>query len=284
MLRVVFLTSQPAGNAARIIHYLLRKMEGQIKVVGVVVDEGTKADRSRQVKRLKAWNKQGGAGYAAWRLYLHIRATLAGPKRDPYAVDVDMQGKHYDFPVFRVSNINAPESQQAIASVGADLGVSIGNRFIVKRIFSIPKQGMINLHHGKIPFFRGGPPAFWELYEGASTLSVSVHRIDSRIDHGELFAEDSIPILPTDDTRSLYARALTIDYKLVERVLGMFVSGNLSSIPVDFSLGKVNTLPTYRELRELRRRLGRKIDHTGYLASPLVEIPVEADREAEVVG
>jgi Formyl transferase len=275
MLRVAILTSSPAGNAARITHYLARAV-ADVQIVGAVVDTGSQPDRSRQIDRLRAWYRHGGLSYAAWRVWLQLRPKLVRPAPRPsYFRTLRDLGDEFGFPVLEVPNVNSPEADKELRRLEPDLGVSIGNRVIAPSIFSIPRDGMVNLHHGKIPEFRGGPPAFWEVYRGAATMGVSVHRIDVQLDHGELLAEAEVPIGAGEAPRAIMERAYEVDYQLLARVLRDMPSGDLKPLAVDLSGSCVNTLPSRRELRAVRRRVGLSLWPDDFRHARLLAIPTQ---------
>lgn len=274
MLKVVILTSEYAGNVVRITEYLANSMKNKINIVGIIYDERINSDRKRQFKRIKAWNKQGGVLYVIWRLWLNFKFLILYSRNQiGYIKNLDDLSKFYRIPIFKVPNVNSKYSEDAIRSLSPDLGLSLGNRIIEERIFSIPSLGMINLHHGKIPFYRGTPPYFWEIYNGESYTGVSVHIIDYEIDHGGLLAQGEVKIEKHDDTKTLFEKALAIDYRLVEEVINMFCNGNVKTIPVDFSVGKVYTYPSYSQVRKLEKQKKRKIDPLGYINAEIHKVP-----------
>ena len=274
MLRVTVLTSNPWGNAARVAHYIVRALPN-VEIVGAIIDTGSRPDRRRQIARLRAWHQWGGVSYATWRLYLLLRPT---PFRDTgrarYHCSLQQMGEEFGFPVTEVTNVNDPSSARVIRGLSADVGVSIGNRVIAPAIFEIPPLGIINLHHGKIPDFRGGPPGFWELQAGAKTMGVSVHRIDTKLDHGELLAQGDVSIRADDAPRTIMERAYDLDYRLVANVLSDLDDGSLIPIAVSMSGSTANTIPSRAELKAVRARVGRHLWPDDFRFAPLTEIPV----------
>lgn len=268
-MRVVVLTSSPRGNAARIVDYLVRRRLPQIELVGVIVDLGTRPDRARQLARLGAWLRHGGATYAFWRGWLELSSRMRRGARSDFPRSLTELGEEHGFAVIETPNVNSSETVRALEGLRPDLGVSIGNRVMVSEVFSIPPRGVLNLHHGRIPAYRGGPPAFWELYEGQDELGVSIHKIDSRIDHGELLGEATVPLFPADDPQTAMERALSVDYKLLEDVLCGLADGTVRPLSVDRSVDRINTLPSYSELRTLRRRCGRRVRPDDYRSAKL---------------
>lgn len=168
--------------------------------------------------------------------------------------------------------MNSSDAVAALRRLDVELGVSVGNRIIESRVFSTPRHGMLNLHHGHIPRFRGGPPAFWEIYGGETHMGVCVHRIDDRIDHGELLVRDEVPVLPGDDPRTLMERAYEVDAELVARAVRAIARGEARAIPVDTATGVVRTLPSRKELRALQARIGRRVRHDDFRRARLPEV------------
>ena len=272
-LRVAIVTSNASGNAARVTEHLLRAVP-EATIAGAVIDRGTEADRSRQRRRLKAWWRHGGPAYVAWRLWLtlepRVRSTPPSAKYHRSLYDL---GEEHAFEVIDVPSVNSDEAVAALRRLDAELGVSLGNRIIGPHVFSVPRHGMINLHHGAVPAYRGGPPAFWELYDGAATMGVTVHRIDEQLDHGEVLARGEVPVLDGDDPATLMHRARGIDYALVADAVRAIATGAVRPIHVDLAGSRSRTLPSFRQQRELSRRLGRPARQDAFRAAPLEAIP-----------
>ena len=64
-------------------------------------------------------------------------------------------------------------------------------------------MGSINLHKGKAPIYRGMPPGFWELYDGATTAGVTVHHVATKLDAGDIVDTGEVAISPRDTPDSL---------------------------------------------------------------------------------
>ena len=145
----------------------------------------------------------------------------------------------------------------------ADLGVIYGTNIIRESVFRIPRLGSINLHQGLAPFYRGGPPVFWELYNGEREVGLTVHFVAAKVDTGEILLQETVP-LAYDDAHGDDFDAFIAAYverlrarsaELVARAVGMIAEGTYEARPQDTSLGKRYRLPTKREKDELRRRL-----------------------------
>ena len=81
---------------------------------------------------------------------------------------------------------NSPEGLQALADCNPDLIVSIRYRRILReRAIAIPPKGVLNLHSGILPDYRGVMATFWAMLNEEPEIGASLHWIvDSGIDTG----------------------------------------------------------------------------------------------------
>jgi len=56
------------------------------------------------------------------------------------------------------------------------------------------KLGLLNMHGGKIPEFRGANVLQWAIIEGEGTIGVTWHQIVEKVDAGPIWAESSIKV------------------------------------------------------------------------------------------
>ena len=94
---------------------------------------------------------------------------------------------------------------------------------------------MVNLHHGRIPDYRGGPAAFWEIYNEERAIGVSVHRMDAQLDHGELLGAAEVALEPGDDQRAAMERLYAVDFQVMGDVVAALANGTSNGIAVDFN-------------------------------------------------
>ncbi|MBW6398232.1 hypothetical protein KPL78_10265 [Roseomonas sp. HJA6] len=69
-----------------------------------------------------------------------------------------------------------------------------------QRLIDAVPLGIINVHPGPLPTYRGLFAPFWQVMRGEPRLASSLHGIDAGIDTGPLIAEHAIP---RDESRSL---------------------------------------------------------------------------------
>lgn len=166
--------------------------------------------------------------------------------------------------VVRVRSANGEDAHAALRELAPDLALTLGARLLGEETFSLPPLGTINVHHGAVPRFRGGPPVFWELAEGAETVGYTVHRVDAGIDTGAVLAEGEVPIAYRPSLAETLAATLPVlyaaSYAALDDVLLAVAEGRASEREQNERRAGLRTTPALRDLlrarRELRRRSG----------------------------
>jgi methionyl-tRNA formyltransferase len=205
-MRVLIATSLRAGLASLAIP---RLVERGVEVALVALDEGLPPPGRRWPRTLRKLKK-------AWRIGLF--GALNGLRmRRWYLEDV---GARLDIPALdevcrrhglrfeRVPSVNSGRAEELFRQARADLGLSLGGGYIAERIFSIPRLGMINVHHELLPAFRGAQSVLWQLYHGSRETGYTIHRIDRGIDTGPILYQERLPI----EFRSALRETVTHNY------------------------------------------------------------------------
>ncbi|MES2961904.1 MAG: formyl transferase [Pseudomonadota bacterium] len=94
------------------------------------------------------------------------------------------------------ANVNSEEALRDFKKFAPDLILSIRFGQIFKSgLINIPRFGVLNLHSGKLPDYRGVMASFWGILNGEKKLGATLHYIlDGTIDTGDVvgFAESEI--------------------------------------------------------------------------------------------
>ncbi|HQY52781.1 MAG TPA: formyltransferase family protein [Ignavibacteria bacterium] len=86
-------------------------------------------------------------------------------------------------------------------------GICVGFMDILnKDFFEIPENGILNLHSGKLPEYRGRAPISRSIMNGEKYVTVSVHKIDEGVDSGDICKELKIEIAEEDDVNTIYKK------------------------------------------------------------------------------
>ena len=152
-----------------------------------------------------------------------------------------------------VEDIHAGEVLDLVAEFEPDVGIALAAPILKEPLFGIPRLGSINLHKGKLPDYRGMPPAFWEVYNDADEVGCTVHRIDTRLDTGPILLQSTVPRPPHATVGSLQLMLDELGVDLVRDALRMLDEGRAEFQPQPPG-GQTYRRPTLKQLGEVERR------------------------------
>lgn len=94
-----------------------------------------------------------------------------------------------------------------IQSLESDLGVSCGFGLIFTRDhINYFLDGIINIHYGELPNYRGRHALSWSLLKNNWKIGVSIHLVDEKIDVGNLLHQFFVKRYTTDNLHSIENR------------------------------------------------------------------------------
>jgi peptidoglycan/xylan/chitin deacetylase (PgdA/CDA1 family) len=170
-------------------------------------------------------------------------------------------------PRIRIHPVAAINGEQACAWVrefAPDLGVALGAPILKPALFTLPRLGTINLHKGRLPDYRGMPPAFWELHDGKDSVGVTVHRVDAGLDTGDILLEGSVPIDRFSTVAGLRTKLHRLGVELVTEAVGRMLDGSAVFKPQPQG-GRTNTRPALGLEASLNRQLAARDPSRGGL-------------------
>lgn len=87
----------------------------------------------------------------------------------------------------------------------AEVGICAGFMEIIKpEVFDSPKYGILNLHCGELPEYRGRAPISRTIMDGRESLFMTLHKVDAGVDSGDILLEKPLFIEDDDDVNTLY--------------------------------------------------------------------------------
>lgn len=191
MIDVIILTSSNTGSASVQLEQLIKSKKVTVKAV--ILNKGLVHDKIKYYKtkikkafkiglfgtfngiRMRKWYSTGASGYLNNKSIKNI---------------CDLQG----IPFHITSSINCLQTIEYFEKARADIGLSLGNGYIGRKVFSIPKFGMINIHHEELPAYQNAQSILWQLYNNSSNTGYTIHKIDQHIDTGEILYKEMIAI------------------------------------------------------------------------------------------
>ncbi|MFH1700308.1 MAG: phosphoribosylglycinamide formyltransferase [Candidatus Zixiibacteriota bacterium] len=87
---------------------------------------------------------------------------------------------------------------------------------------------IVNIHPGRLPQYGGkgmyGSRVHKAVIEaGEKETAVTIHYVDEIYDHGQVIAEQKVPVLPEDTPEALAARVLKVEHELYPKVIKSLV-------------------------------------------------------------
>lgn len=143
-----------------------------------------------------------------------------------------------DLPVVSVADINSATAQEALRELAPDVVLVFGTRLIKGEIFLSSPVPFINLHWGWSPDYRGDGIVPALAREGVGGLGVTVHRLSTRIDGGDILARARPSVDGQDNFYSIGLKLTLLGIGLLTKVLERYQRGEpLVGTPQDLSRG-----------------------------------------------
>jgi len=264
--KIVVLTH---GGAERFLE-LLSAFQN-IEIAGVFVEKATEKKRSfgQKIKRSIRYD-----GYFA--TFKKTTAKLLGGRSDGAEESRSVQknrddlvkcAKELKIPIYAVENYHSPDTLKLLRETGADLGVLYGTNIVDETVFSIPRLGSINIHQGLAPAYRGGPPVFWELFNGEKEVGITVHFVAAKVDSGDIILQTTVPLEYDHSDYGRNYEEFLHDFRallkepsaqLLAEAVRQIAEGKERRIKQDTTVGKRYRLPIKSEKDELLRVLSER--------------------------
>lgn len=90
-------------------------------------------------------------------------------------------------PVQSVQNVNGAEFLRAASAYNADMALVFGCGKIMPRTISLFDKGMINVHRGIVPYYRGLDSDLWAIYhDDFANIGTTLHYVEKELDTGDI--------------------------------------------------------------------------------------------------
>lgn len=166
--------------------------------------------------------------------------------------------------VSEITDVNSNECNRAISATNPDLILSIRFGQILKSaVIGIPKFGVLNLHSGRLPDYRGVMATFWAMLKHQDSISTTLHFIqDAKIDAGDIVAIDSKRV---DYQKSYLWNAISL-YKqgittVVSTIAAIESGHKVEQSKSDVSQGNYYSFPTQTDLNQFFEAGNKLFDH-----------------------
>lgn len=159
-------------------------------------------------------------------------------------------------PVEELNLINSSEGVAKIKKTAPDLIISIRYGVILKgEILTLAKFGVLNLHSGLLPDYRGVMATFWAMLNDEEIIGMTLHNIsNSSIDTGDIIATSPLNI---DKSKSYLWHILQLypaGCELLIQTILLIAQGKQPATYSQASGGQYFTFPNENELLEFHHK------------------------------
>ena len=251
-MKIIILTSSMKGIAAYTVP-LLHK-EPSIEISMVIFNEGFLANKkyfyAKKVKKIfqiGLWGALNGISMRKW----------FGTDVEKYVPTINLENfcNQNNIEFKRTPNINTNITKALFKSANADIGISLGNSFIAKSVFSICRLGMINIHGEILPDYQNAQSVIWQLYNNSTETGYTIHKINNKIDQGDILYKEKLPIIFRNTLRDTVAyNCAEITRKAGNKLVEIIKDFNLyNSNAVLQPAGKKYTTPNLKQFIQIKK-------------------------------
>ncbi|MDR0979837.1 MAG: methionyl-tRNA formyltransferase [Candidatus Nomurabacteria bacterium] len=167
----------------------------------------------------------------------NVRAIFAAPDKDArggkkIAPVAKVLGEQYDVPVYQpekgreilpiLEKITVSDWYQEAARAGIKpLGVLVSyGKIIPKEVLDwFAPMPILNIHPSLLPKYRGSSPVESAILSGDKKTGVSIIKLVSEMDAGEILAAQEVAIADDETSSSLYGKATEVGWKILQEVI-----------------------------------------------------------------
>ncbi len=134
-----------------------------------------------------------------------------------------------DLPVLQPQRARSPEFLQELKSLQPDLiVVAAYGQILPQALLDLPSFGCLNVHTSLLPKYRGAAPIQWAILDGESETGVTIMKMDSGLDTGDILTQETTPISATDNSQTLHDRLARMGAQLLSDTIPAYVSGGIT--------------------------------------------------------
>lgn len=217
----------------------------EIEIVGVTIEHAFGESLAKTARRV--WGFYGPLGFMRLGAR-YARAKLRGDSIAALAV-------RHAVPLVPCQSVNAPDYVERVRRLAPDVIASVAAPEIFRaNLLAVPRLGCINIHSGRLPFYRGMMPTFWQLLHGEKQVVITVHEMVEKLDAGAVLGTMEWPVAERDSLDRVITETKRAGARLMIDVLRQMRAGTTRATPLDWSEQRYFGFPTPKDVRTFRSR------------------------------
>ncbi|GAA5414318.1 methionyl-tRNA formyltransferase [Ureaplasma ceti] len=154
---------------------------------------------------------------------------LMNRKKEIIYQPVKQLALEHNIPVLQPNKVK--EITEEIAQLQPDVIVTCAfGQFINKEILAIPTYGCFNVHASLLPKLRGGAPIHWAIINGETESGMTLMKMVSKMDAGDIISQMKCPISARETTASLYDKLKQLGYDIIQRDFHLLLQQDIPSV------------------------------------------------------
>lgn len=149
----------------------------------------------------------------------------------------------HNLKVLQPEKLKSPDFINTLQNLQPDLAVVVAFRMLPEIIWSLPKNGTINLHASLLPQYRGAAPINWAIMNGETKTGVTTFFIEKEIDTGKVIARKEVEILPDDTAGTLHDKLAEVGALLLTQTVESIQNNSYTSIPQEITEQQLKMAP-----------------------------------------
>ncbi len=144
--------------------------------------------------------------------------------------------REHNVSVFQPESINTPEGMAILKELEPDLlVVAAYGQILSREVLEAAPLGGINVHASLLPKYRGAAPIAWAIYHGETRTGVTIIRMTTGLDAGDMLVQEAIDILPEETAGELETRLAPLGASLAMRIVDQIANGTTQGVKQDQS-------------------------------------------------
>lgn len=190
-------------------------------VLAIVQETGGEWNLKKTLRKLRPDN----LNKKIWRWLRDRRRYTGNPEARFFFPDSAPRLDHPEL-VHEIQHINHPDLVKLARELKPDLICVFGTSLIRGELLNEGRLGILNLHGGLSPEYRGADCTFWALHNGEpDKVGCTLHYIDAGIDTGRLIAHISPEVREGDGELQLFWRAVRDSAEVYAEALARLAQG-----------------------------------------------------------
>jgi methionyl-tRNA formyltransferase len=142
----------------------------------------------------------------------------------------------HQVPVYQPEGVNTPEGVATLRGWRPDLlVVAAYGQILAKEVLEAAPHGGINVHASLLPKYRGAAPVAWAIYHGETKTGVTIIRMTTGLDAGDMLAQESLDIGTDETAGELEARLAPLGARLALEAVRQVAAGTAQGVKQDKS-------------------------------------------------